>query len=128
MQPIFTEYIRFLNDHNCNTEWFRENVFWLDNNIVKAFKRGGQVISLYRVSVDDKLNLKLTKHKQNKDHTDFETWQETVNRNQNRIKQLEKESICLLQQHGLHTERRIINTNSTGKGSMVVTHLAKKQI
>lgn len=61
MQPIFIEYIRFLNDHNCNTEWFRENVFWLDNNIVKAFKRGGQVISLYRVSVDDKLNLKLTK-------------------------------------------------------------------
>lgn len=41
MQPIFPEYIRFLKDHNCDTEWFRENTFWLDNNIVKAFRRGG---------------------------------------------------------------------------------------
>lgn len=32
----------------------------------------------------------------------------------------------MLQQYGLYTDRRIINTNSTGKDSMVVTHLAKK--
>lgn len=32
----------------------------------------------------------------------------------------------LLHQYGSNTKRRIINTNSTGKDSMVVTHLAEK--
>lgn len=41
MQPIFPEYIQFLKSHNCDTDWFCENTFWLDNNIVKAFRRGG---------------------------------------------------------------------------------------
>lgn len=41
MQPIFSEYIQFLKSHGCNTDWFQENTFWLDNNIVKAFKRVG---------------------------------------------------------------------------------------
>lgn len=41
MQPIFPEYIQFLKSHDCNTDWFHENTFWLDNNIVKAFRRGG---------------------------------------------------------------------------------------
>lgn len=35
-------------------------------------------------------------------------------------------SIDLLRQYGIGTERKIVNTNSTGKDSMVVTHLAKK--
>lgn len=126
MQPIFPEYVQFLRSHNCDVDWFRENMFWLDNNIVKAFKRGGQVVSLYRVSVDDNLHLTLTKHKQNKDFDNFETWQETIQRNQDRLCRIEQESINLLQQYGLHTDRKVINTNSTGKDSMVVTHLAKK--
>lgn len=126
MQPIFPEYIQFLKSHNCDVDWFHENTFWLDNNIVKAFRRGGQVVLLYRVSVDDNLHLTLTKHKQNKNFDDFETWRETIQRNRNRLYQIEQESINLLQQYGLHTDRRIINTNSTGKDSMVVTHLAKK--
>ena len=42
MQPIFPEYIRFLNDNGCDTSWFREETFWMDNNLVKAFKRGGK--------------------------------------------------------------------------------------
>ena len=126
MQPIFPEYVQFLRSHNCDVDWFRENMFWLDNNIVKAFKRGGQVVSLYRVSVDDNLHLTLTKHKQNKDFDNFETWQETIQRNQDRLCRIEQESINLLQQYGLHTDRKVSNTNSTGKDSMVVTHLAKK--
>lgn len=126
MQPVFPEYIQFLKSHNCDTNWFRENTFWLDNNIVKAFKRGGQIVSLYRVSVDDNLCLTLTKHKQNKNFDYFETWQKTIQRNQDRLCQIEQDSISLLRQQGLNTDRRIINTNSTGKDSMVATYLAKK--
>lgn len=126
MQPIFPEYVRFLKDHNCDTGWFKKCTFWLDNNIVKAFIPGGQVVSLFRVSVDDQLCLTLTKHKQNKNYTVYETWEETIERNQKRLSEVEQESINLLRKHALHTKRKIINTNSTGKDSMVVTHLAKK--
>lgn len=41
MQPIFPEYIRFLRDNGCDTSWFQEKTYWLDNNIVKGFLRGG---------------------------------------------------------------------------------------
>lgn len=41
MQPIFPEYIKFLNSQGCNTDWFQERTFWLDRNMVKGFKRGG---------------------------------------------------------------------------------------
>ena len=42
MQPIFPEYIKFLNSQGCNTDWFQERTFWLDRNMVKGFKRGGK--------------------------------------------------------------------------------------
>lgn len=41
MQPIFPEYVQFLKDNGCAVDWFKEETFWLDNNIVKAFRRGG---------------------------------------------------------------------------------------
>lgn len=126
MQPIFPEYIQFLKDNGCAVDWFQENTFWLDNNIVKAFRRGGQVVSLFRISVDDQLTVTMKKHKQNKDYADFETWKETIERNRDRLKQLETDSITLLQQNCMNSGRKVINTNSTGKDSMVVTRLAQK--
>lgn len=42
------------------------------------------------------------------------------------IDELERSSIALLRQYAATTDRKIINTNSTGKDSMVVTHLAEK--
>ena len=126
MQPIFNEYINFLKHHNCDTSWYKEKTLWLDNNLVKAFRRGGKLVSLYRICVDDDLNVTIKKHKQNKDYSDYETWTETIKRNWDRLKAIEQESIDLLRTHALHTDRRIINTNSTGKDSMVVTHLAEK--
>lgn len=41
------------------------------------------------------------------------------------LRNIEAASIDLLKQHG-QCGRRVVNTNSTGKDSMVVTHLAKK--
>lgn len=68
----------------------------------------------------------MKKHKQNKDYADFETWKETIERNRDRLQQLENNSIEMLRSNCLLSGRRIINTNSTGKDSMVVTHLAQK--
>lgn len=56
----------------------------------------------------------------------FETWQETIYRLNEHISEIESKSIKLLQQYGLNTDRGIINTNSTGKDSMAVLHLAEK--
>lgn len=56
----------------------------------------------------------------------FETWDETILRMKSHIDELERSSIALLRQYAGSTDRKIINTNSTGKDSMVVTHLATK--
>lgn len=68
----------------------------------------------------------MKKHKQNNDYAYFETWKETIERNRDRLKQLETDSIILLQQNCINSGRKVINTNSTGKDSMVVTRLAQK--
>lgn len=56
----------------------------------------------------------------------FETWDETIQRMLPHLQQIESDSIRLIQQHTNDTERRVICLNSTGKDSMVVTHLAEK--
>ena len=106
--------------------WYREGVFWLDRNCVKAFTRGGQQVSLYRVSVDDDLNVSLSKHKQNIDGLEFESWNDTIVRMTPHIQDIETASIALLRSKCKNCGRKIINTNSTGKDSMVVTCLAEK--
>lgn len=126
MQPIFSEYIRFLRDNGCDASWFRERTYWLDHNIVKGFLRGGQLTSLFKIAVSDDFAVALVKHKQNVDGLQFETWDETVQRMRPHIDELERSSIALLRQYAATTDRKIINTNSTGKDSMVVTHLAEK--
>ena len=42
------------------------------------------------------------------------------------MKEIEHESLSLLQEHCISADRKIVNTNSTGKDSMVVHHLVKK--
>lgn len=41
MQPVYPEFIKFLDSCGCDTSWYQENTFWLDNNIIKAFITGG---------------------------------------------------------------------------------------
>lgn len=126
MQPVYPEFIKFLDSCGCDTSWYQENTFWLDNNIIKAFITGGQVVCLFRITVDDNLNLSLKKHRTNKGYAEFESWNETICRNQDHIKEIEHESLLLLHEQCIDTDRKIVNTNSTGKDSMVVNHLVKK--
>lgn len=128
IQPIFKEYIQFLKDHNIDLP-IEEGKYWLDNGLIKAFdKNTGDLYTLYKYKVFDDLSINITKHKEynkNKDKS-FETWNETVSRYNKHLNILENESITLLQQYGLNTDRKIVDTNSTGKDSMVKTHLANK--
>ena len=68
----------------------------------------------------------MKKHRTNKGYTEFESWNETICRNQEHLKEIEHESLSLLQEHCISADRKIVNTNSTGKDSMVVHHLVKK--
>ena len=127
MQPIFPEYIKFLNSHGCNTDWFQERTFWLDRNMVKGFKRGGQEPTpLFRIKVGDDLSVTLTEHKSFRDGLQFETWDKTIQRMLPHLRDIEVKSIETLKKHCADSGRRVINLNSTGKDSMVTTHLAKK--
>jgi 3'-phosphoadenosine 5'-phosphosulfate sulfotransferase (PAPS reductase)/FAD synthetase len=100
-----------------------EGYYWLDNQIIKAFDKQGDLHKIMRLKIDDNLNIISKQYKNNE--IKLESWQETINRNKDIIDQREKESLELLSKYK-DTDRLIIDTNSTGKDSMVKTHLAKK--
>ncbi len=105
-----------------------EGTYWFDNQIIKTFDHNGELCYLYRIKTSDDLQLSIAKHKDFNKHKNkqFETWQETLHRLSSHLEELENESIQLLKEYGLHTDRIIIDTNSTGKDSMVKTYLANK--
>ena len=126
MQPVYQEYIRFLNDNGCDTTWFRENTHWIDNNLIKAFLPNGKIVSLYKLYVNDVLEVSLEKHKSNPGDVQFETWAQTIQRMQPHIEEIEAASIAKMKSFCVTQDRMIVNLNSTGKDSMVVTALATK--
>ena len=124
MNPIFNEYIKFLNDNNVNIN-INEGYYWLDNQIIKAFDTEGNLHKIVRLKIDNNLNI--TYKYYNKDmEFSIQSWQDTMKMNNERLNSIESDSIALLKQYNLNTERTIIDTNSTGKDSMVKTYLAKK--
>ena len=56
--------------------------FWLDNSIVKAYDKKGNLKYLYKVMIADDLSVTFKKHSNCPDYTDFnfETWEETAKR------------------------------------------------
>ena len=51
MNPIFKEYCKFLKD-KVNLE-LDEGYYWLDNSIIKAFDKQGNIHKLYRIVIND---------------------------------------------------------------------------
>lgn len=128
MQPIFKEMIKMWSDLGINIP-ITEGIYWYDNGIVKAFlKENGTLCSLYKTIIQTDLSISYKEHKDYKKYKDkeFETWGNTIKRHDEHLNKLENESIKLLQRYGLNTDRKIIDTNSTGKDSEVKTYLAKK--
>ena len=122
MLPVFKEYIQFLNDSGIDMG-LKEGYWWIDNQIIKGFDSDGNIIKFARIHIDNDLKLSYTKYNNN---INIITWSQLVNKNLDRLNELEFKSIRLLRAYGSNTDRTIINTNSTGKDSMVKTYLAKK--
>ena len=99
MNPIFNEYIGFLNNTSkTKIKDLTEGYFWLDHQIIKAFDKNGDLHKLYKIYVDNDLNVTVKKPKGYESISDFEiaSWNDIVNMQRDRLYDLENKSINLI--------------------------------
>lgn len=128
MVPIFNEYIKYLNDNGIDLG-LEEGTYWLDNVTIKAFDKQGIERKLYKIIVSDDFKLSYKKYNlpQKVINNGFETWEDTVNRNEKHLRKIEENSINLIKDRcSKYPDSKKVILNSTGKDSMVVRHLANK--
>ena len=96
MNLVFNEYIKFLIDNGLDNKKYnlKEGYYWLDRQIIKAYDKDGQLHKILRIKVDDNLNVTFKDY--NEKEFEIESWKETVERNKNRLLQLEEESKYLI--------------------------------
>ena len=127
MLPVFNEYIKFLKDRTNNDkalEFLTEGHYWVDRQIIKVFDKKGNFHKLFKINIAKDLSVSIKPY--SKMYTgEIESWVQTFIRLKDQLDRLEEESINLLTKHK-NKDRIIIDTNSTGKDSMVKTYLANK--
>lgn len=133
MNLVFKEYLTFLKDKGIDIEKYKlqEGYYWLDNSIIKAYDKQGNIHKIVRLSIDDDLNITTKDYKVKKNDTVFEieSWNETVERNKERLDNLEYESLELIKGSiEKYKGYKPIVTTSTGKDSQLVVYLTEKLI
>lgn len=128
MNLLFNEYIQFLKDNGLQKYLdLKEGYYWLDNQIIKAFDKQGNLHKVLRVCVDNDLNISFKTYKEEK--FEIESWYETAERNKDRLNTLENNSLKLIDEAiSLYPERLYAVPYSTGKDSGLTLHLIKKKI
>lgn len=91
MQPIYNEFINFLETKTGQSLDISEGTYWLDNHKIVAFDTNGELHALYRYKVDENLNVTIKKLPIEED-VKFETWDLTVARMSDRINQITDEA------------------------------------
>ena len=125
MLPIFKDFAESINFKTGLQ--LEEGLYWIDNQIIKVFDTKGNIHKVHRLKTQPDLSMTYTTYKKKKsENYQVVNWEDTIKIYNNRINELEMESIELLQKYGLNTDRKIIDTNSTGKDSEVKTYLARK--
>ena len=124
INPIFKEYIQFLKDNKVDLD-LQEGCYWLDKQIIKAYDKGGNIQKIARIVTDDKLNITYKTYKDK--IKPIEPWEDTITRNKTKLKQLEENSIKLIQSKlsQYHKHQPIILT-SGGKDSSVTQYLVRQ--
>ena len=93
MNPVFNEYIEFLKDNGVEYK-LEEGYYWLDRQIVRCFDKEGNQHKILRVYTDDDLNITHKLYKQKK--FKIESWEETIDRDIDKLKLLESRSKDLI--------------------------------
>ncbi|WP_207742123.1 phosphoadenosine phosphosulfate reductase family protein [Clostridium paraputrificum] len=124
MNLVFKKYINFLKDNGLKYE-LKEGCYWYDKSIIKAYDKEGNTHKIFRIYIDDDLNLSFKFYKE--EQFEIENWQETVERNKERLLELEKNSLSLISNSiKEYSDRKIAVPSSGGKDSSVVTYLVKQ--
>jgi len=128
MLPIYSDLLKMWSDLGYDLP-IKEGKYWLENNFIQAFTRDGTLRKLWKYKVFDDLHIEITPY-HNKIkfcEGDFETWEETVKRYDDRLTQLETDSVNLIKKVFAEYESydKYVLT-STGKDSMVTLDLVHK--
>ena len=82
MNPIFKEYCGFLKD-KINLE-LEEGYYWIDNSIIKAFDKEGNIHKLYRIVIDNEdlsMSYKVPKGYSKRENIDIASWNDVIGMN-----------------------------------------------
>lgn len=130
MQPIFKELLKMWSDMGYNLP-INEGKYWLENNFVQAFTHDGTLVKLYKYKVFDDLHIEITpsKNKIELHDSDFETWEETVDRLSPELdKKIEKSLNVIKDTVNKYKDYDFFVMTSTGKDSMITLDLVQKII
>jgi phosphoadenosine phosphosulfate reductase len=124
--PIFNEYIQFLKDNGVDLV-IQEGIYWLDRQIIKAYDKQGNLQKIAKLHIDNELNIKYSEYKQKYNTNQLELWNETIERNKERLNNLEKESIELISEKlDQYQSYQPIILTSSGKDSELTRYLVNK--
>lgn len=124
MNLIFNEYIEFLKQNKVDIPELKEGYYWLDRQIIKYYDKQGILHKIARLYVDEDMNItyKIYTYKP----FEIESWQETVKRNIDTLKELESKSHNLIKNMlDKYKEYEPIILTSGGKDSSVTMHLVR---
>jgi len=138
MRPVFKEFIDFLNYHKYSDYKeaidLKEGKFWINRGIIKGIAKDGSLIKLARLKPfydGETVKVDFSFYKYTKKELELikslETWDETINREKDRINMLEKESLNIIKEYtNLNNNRLNATLTSFGKDSAVTLHLGRK--
>lgn len=128
MNLVYKEFIQFLNNKGLKEQTnieLQEGYYWFDRLIVKAYDKNGNIHKIIRLNINDDLSITFKTYK--KENFNIESWQDTVQRNKNKLLKLENDSLNLIKDsiYKFYNRRTAI-LSSSGKDSSVVTYLVKQ--
>ena len=131
MNPIYTEYIRFLRETTGQPlPNLKEGYFWLDRQIIKGFDLQGKVHKFYKIQIDSSLEtVNCSQLKSYEDETKIclASWQQLIDLNKNHVQEIENNSLCLIKEKiEKYNSYTSIIPVSMGKDSMVTCHLIRQ--
>lgn len=133
MQPIYKEYVEFLNSYGLQEflkenkiEW-KDNTYWLDRQIIKGFDKDMKVHKILSIKIDNSELLHFKSYKKKVNYENMINYNEVIELNKDSVDLLEKESMELIKSSlEKYKHHKPIILTSGGKDSVVTLSLTRK--